>query len=57
MFVWYEWHILTHMDEKCHLPYQSTKDAVVIKTAAIAASPAVHPGGIQSGEKQDMGPR
>ena len=45
------------MDEKCHLPYQSTKDAVVIKTAAIAASPAVHPGGIQSGEKQDMGPR
>ena len=45
------------MDEKCHLPYQSTKDVAVIKPSATAAAPTVHPEGIQDGEKQDTGPR
>ena len=34
-------------DEKCCLPYQSTKDVATVKPAAAAAAP----------EKQDPGPR
>ena len=46
------------VDEECHLPYRKTKDVVAINASATAATPAaVHPEGIQDGEKLDAGPR